>query len=91
MGCTGQKGLLSTRLLWDVEGYYGMYRTEGLTEHTGAEVCTLDKCISSSLYFQHVVLDIHFVSIQLTLSAPYTSGCPTIYKAIGLTRAQLIL
>ena len=47
MGCTGQKGLLSTRLLWDVEGYYGMYRTEGLTEHTGAEVCTLDECISS--------------------------------------------
>ena len=37
------------RLLWDVEGYYGMYRTEGLTEHTGAEVCTLDECISSLL------------------------------------------
>ena len=50
MGCTGQKGLLSTRLLWDVEGYYGMYRTEGLTEHTGAEVCTLDECISSYNY-----------------------------------------
>ena len=51
MGCTGQKGLLSTRLLWDVEGYYGMYRTEELTVHTGAEVCTLDECISSFYLF----------------------------------------
>ena len=58
MGCTGQKGLLSTRLLWDVEGYYGMYRTEGLTEHTGAEVCTLNECISSFISFYLIAINV---------------------------------